>query len=579
VLLIFVLFVFWSFVLGFTTLVMTRSYCPSSISAIANNSLDAIAERFTKWSRHPYLCCGSLIVFIIVARLALLPVLPIPLPGVHDEFSYLLGADTFASGRWTNPTPKLWEFFETEHVLVKPTYMSKYPPGQACVLAFGMFLSNAWYGVLASFALMCASIYWMARGYLPAKWALLTGLLPLVQPGLSSYWLNSYWGGCLSATGAALVYGACARLSTKLSTIAACALATGLVLTVNSRPFEGFAAIGFPLLFLLYKLVIRKTQLSEIRRHVLMPLLIVTICAGAMLYFNYRVTNNPFLMPHILSHTQYERTPLWHDKPLYPEPTYHNQQMKDFWTIEDVTRFKKLQTLPGYLDALQTEVIFGYFSLFIGPWMLPLAVASIMSVKDKKIRTLWLSIGAISLTIAGELYLHYFERHYLGPITAPTYVLMVQGLRHLRVLKLRNKRVGLALSRVILSAMLIGFIISLLAMPTVHQGVVRAQATLAGPRAKMMEQLSATPGKHLVIVHYAPGHDPGFEWVYNGADIDNAKVVWARDFAEENKKLFDYFPDRQVWVLDADSRPPRLYTLQESKSAHLSTTYPDQWTW
>jgi hypothetical protein len=69
-------------------------------------------------------------------------------------------------------------------------------------------------------------------------------------------------------------------------------------------------------------------------------------------------------------------------------------------------------------------------------------------------------------------------------------------------------------------------------------------------RTLVLQSLQAEPGKHLVMVRYNEDdlsvHD---EWVFNGADIDSSKIVWARELTEkQNKKLFEYFKDRKAWL-------------------------------
>jgi len=81
----------------------------------------------------------------------------------------------------------------------------------------------------------------------------------------------------------------------------------------------------------------------------------------------------------------------------------------------------------------------------------------------------------------------------------------------------------------------------------------------ARERAAILNDLKNQPGRHLVIVRYNPKHSYHAEWVYNEADIDGAKVIWARDMdAEHNRQLLDYFKDRQIWLVEADEMPPRL---------------------
>jgi hypothetical protein len=88
-----------------------------------------------------------------------------------------------------------------------------------------------------------------------------------------------------------------------------------------------------------------------------------------------------------------------------------------------------------------------------------------------------------------------------------------------------------------------------------------------------MAALARLPGRQLVIVRYTPDHDTFEEWVYNEADIDAAKVVWARDMGGQNEELFEYFKDRSVWLLHADEKPPRLLPFPAAEFASVAAAH------
>jgi hypothetical protein len=64
------------------------------------------------------------------------------------------------------------------------------------------------------------------------------------------------------------------------------------------------------------------------------------------------------------------------------------------------------------------------------------------------------------------------------------------------------------------------------------------------------------------VVHYLPDANQNVEWVYNGADIDGQRIVWARDLGPEKlPKLLEYYKDRRKWLIEVGSLEVKLRPL------------------
>src|SRR5882762_4280406 len=111
---------------------------------LGDRAFTALEEAGAAFAKKRVLAIASVALAAAVLRVSLLWLVPVPVPHTHDEFSYLLAADTFTHGRVTNPPHPMAIFLDTIHVNQQPTYMSKYPPAQGAALAVGQVLGNPW---------------------------------------------------------------------------------------------------------------------------------------------------------------------------------------------------------------------------------------------------------------------------------------------------------------------------------------------------------------------------------------------------------------------------------------------------
>jgi hypothetical protein len=73
-------------------------------------------------------------------------------------------------------------------------------------------------------------------------------------------------------------------------------------------------------------------------------------------------------------------------------------------------------------------------------------------------------------------------------------------------------------------------------------------------RAAVVCKLSKLDKPQLVFVRYpSPVWNVAEEWVYNSADIDSQRVVFAHDLgAEKDREILNYYPDRTASLLTFD---------------------------
>jgi hypothetical protein len=518
-----------------------------------------LVHAFRRAATYKKTCIVVTGLFPIVVRLLLLPVMPVPQPGVDDEFSYLLGADTFASGRLTNPPLPLWVHFETLHEISQPTYMTKYPPMQSLFLGFGQrVFGHPWAGVLLSIGLMCGGLCWMLQGWLPPAWALLGTLIATLQFGIFQYWTNSYWGGAVAAFGGALLLGAVGRIQGGRYNAPAMGFVMGLGISLlaNSRPLEGALLTTMAGVWLVMKRRFRWIPAAAA---------VLVVCAAFMAYYNYRGTGSPFLLPYELHERQYAYVPSFiYFQPHRTPPVYHHKELRQYWVEWDESMYEMCHSDP--LSAAETKILLTWIFFVRGG---PLSLALVA------IPLLWTSHRWRFPLIAVAIYLSFMLiykatlPHYIAPLTGFLVLLLMLGIHRLTQWRPQGQPTGKLLVTCVLAATFVQFPMDLLHPPPSYT----ADDAFKNARKSVIDQLTAVPGKHLAILRYGPKQPMHREWVFNAANIDNSRIVWAREMTpDEDRPLFDHFRDRDVWLVQPNGPGPLLsrYESGDLAAAKLS---------
>jgi hypothetical protein len=448
-----------------------------------------------------------------------------------------------------------------------------YPPGQGLFLAAGRALTgHAIVGVWISMALACGALCYLLQAWFPPRWALLGALLAALNPRMAVEWGGTYWGGAVAMLGGALLFGGLRNVVNHPRAMHSSLLALGLALVANTRPFEG-AVASLPALLVLmgWALLDRRFPVRTRIAGVVAPISgILAMATAGMAYYNYRVTEHPWRLPYqvyLADHDQ--ETPfVWqshqgvpgiafssvedvnpdtedgHSDPAVEPP---DRGLEEWWFaslyLDLLSHSSPLVSVPFKLGV--------QWAFYIGPVLTAPFLALLWGPKG---RWTWFAASTSFLTLLALLMTSGAWPHYVAPAAPLAFVLSIQGARVFGTSRLRGRRLGRNLAPALLLASIAWLILFVGLFPRVMGNLRWAES-----RAGLVAQLEQLEGDDLVIVRYWQGHPWYKEWVFNDADIDSARIVWARELTpESNQLLLDYFKGRQVWLVEPDREPPVL---------------------
>jgi 4-amino-4-deoxy-L-arabinose transferase-like glycosyltransferase len=401
----------------------------------------------------------------------------------------------------------------------------------------------------------------MLRAWVTPVWALLGGLLAAIEFGPLTSWINSYWGGFVSAIAGCLVFGSLPRLKQSPQIRNAILLGAGIGLQILTRPFE---ALFLTIAAIVYLLL---TPRMNWKAPAIASAVVMAAVALTGIH-NRAVTGNWLTMPYMESRYQYGVPATLTFQPnAVPHRAMTAEQDLDY-RAQAAVHGPGTDSIGEYCSRLLYR--FRFLRFFFLPPLYFAFIPFILSLRER--RYAWLS-GTILLFVLGTNVYPYFYPQYVAALTCVFVLISLKGLQRFNGAPRRY----VALSCVAGFVFWFGIYASgdkdLWNMNDLQSWYYINRGDPQG-RESVEQKLAQTPGQHLVFVRYSAAHRFS-EWIHNKADIDGARTVWANDQGPaENEKLVRYYPARKVWLLEPDAHPVSVVPyLSEPPASPFETVH------
>ena len=374
----------------------------------------------------------------------------------------MLQAKTYLGGHLANDV-KLLPDFESVYVILSPTYASMYPVLRSFPVFIGLGLGfGAWPGVLLSMVALTVAVYWMVREWINSRYAVIAGFIVIIRYGLFSFWVNSYWGGALTALGGVLLLGGFKAVRSRPNILNGAVVGLGVVFLMTTRPYEGmFYAVPFGA-----ALVLQFIRSSTPERRSLIPagltaVMLVAAGFGLTLTDNKAVTGDWKVAPYLHYRQTAAEAPAFLVESRSPQGGAPARYAKTRYNLDiETNSYNRRATWVGILSA-EAFRLRNYWNFYVGFALLIPFVAGVYALRGEPV----LLLSAASLGAGLSLGTFDFA-HYAAPGFGFIILAIMAGFRNIRQWKPWGSPYGLSLSRVLPLALVLGSVIPLSAALT-----------------------------------------------------------------------------------------------------------------